>query len=126
DEAFQNFQYEISNNLIKDVSFYLDDMRLLYNSVNEFHVYFQKFKGDSEKGNDFKDKLFAIIVYKNLYPEDFVDLGKNKGILFDYIRNKKKYWINERKCELDKEKEKLQNQIELSDNELLSTLSELR
>src|SRR5699024_8813149 len=112
-EALKNFRYEISHKLIKEVSFYLDDMRLLYNSVNEFHIYFQKIAGGSDYGIDFKDKLFAIIVYKNLYPEDFVALGRNKGILFRYIKNEKKSWIEERRKKLEGEKADIEEKIEL-------------
>src|SRR5690606_34103895 len=78
-----------------EVAFYVDDMRLLYNVVNEFHIYFQKFQGKEFQGKEFMDKLFAMIVYKNIYPEDFVKLGRNQGILYKHLVENKLPWVKE-------------------------------
>jgi hypothetical protein len=37
--ALKKFKYKISTALIDDIAFYVNDMRLLYNVVNEFHLY---------------------------------------------------------------------------------------
>src|SRR5690554_3646768 len=124
-EALIKFDYELSNDLISQVSFYMDDMRLLFNSVNEFHIYFQKFRGDTNHGTEFKDKLFAIILYKNLYPKDFFKLGKNEGILYNYINNKKIDWIANREKELKSDKQKLKDKLDASENEYLINIEEL-
>lgn len=76
---------EIAEELIDDVSLFIDDMRLIYNIVNEYKIY----SGVLSKSKLIANRLFAIIVYKNLYPQDFVKLGQNKGELYDIIVEKK-------------------------------------
>lgn len=124
-KALTAFGYNLSDDLIKQVSFYLDDMRLLYNCVNEFHIYFQKFKGKSNYGQEFKDKLFAIVLYKNLYPKDFFELGKNKGTLYEYINTKKTDWILKREDELNTEIQRFKDELDACENEALSNVEEL-
>lgn len=124
-KALTAFGYNLSDDLIKQVSFYLDDMRLLYNCVNEFHIYFQKFKGKSNYGQEFKDKLFAIVLYKNLYPKDFFELGKNKGTLYEYINTKKTDWILKREDELNTEIQRFKDELDAYENEALSNVEEL-
>ena len=60
-------------------------MRLLYNIINEYHIYSKKINKDQ---NLEKNRLLSIITYKNLYPKDFTDLAENKGKLYDAIRKK--------------------------------------
>ena len=57
-------------------------MRLLYCIINEFNIYSQQIDLEC----DIK-KLFSIIVYKNLFPEDFSNLQINKGILYAALNN---------------------------------------
>lgn len=82
----ENYNYEISDRFIEDISFYIDDMRLLNNICNEFYLYKQKL---NESLN--QDKLFAIITYKNIYPNDFVRLSCNEGDLYKIIHSKREY-----------------------------------
>ena len=80
---------KIDNDLIDDLSLFVDDMRLLYNIMNEFHIYATKVNQQLDM-----NKLLAIIVYKNLFPKDFTDLSENKGELFETINSKNKYIEN--------------------------------
>lgn len=57
---------KIDDDLIENLSLFVDDMRLLYNIMNEFYVYETKVSKQLDI-----NKLLAIIVYKNLYPKDF-------------------------------------------------------
>lgn len=79
-------KFMLSEDLLEDVSFFLDDMRLLHNIVNEFQVY----KNNLSKNLD-QNKLFAIVCYKNIYPSDFVNLSGNEGDLYQAISSKRKY-----------------------------------
>lgn len=119
--ALSQFGYSVSPELVENVAYYIDDMRLLYNIINEFHIYFQKFKGGK-----FKDKLFAIIVYKNIYPEDFSSLSKNEGKLFDYLVSKKLTWVEDTIDELDKKIESLDREYQDIENTLPKNLEELK
>lgn len=113
--------YTISEDLISDISIFIDDMRLLYNIVNEFYLY-EEILGKSELS---KDNLLAIITYKNLFPKDFVDLMKNEGILYKAI-NKKSDYINKRRAEIDEQIKDVQNQITNSKNQMQKNIKELR
>ncbi|WP_373060148.1 hypothetical protein [Zunongwangia sp. H14] len=119
--ALGKFDYSLSTELIDQVAFYVDDMRLLYNTVNEFHIYFQKFKGEK-----YQNKLFAIIVYKNIYPEDFVMLGKNQGLLYKNLVEKKSAWINDTIREINEEISSLKSELAKLEEALPKNMEELR
>jgi len=85
----KNNKYKISDDLIEDISLFIDDMRLLHNIINEFHLYHIKL---SDKL--IQDKLLSIIIYKNIYPNDFVELANNKGNLYNTICKKHEYITN--------------------------------
>lgn len=78
--------YKISDDLIENISLFIDDMRLLHNVINEFHIYYQKLDEKLDQ-----DKLLSMIVYKNIYPNDFTKLSSDKGVLYETINSKKKY-----------------------------------
>lgn len=93
---------EIDENFLEDIGLYVYDMRLLKNSVNEFKIYDQKINIEDYKTNDQADatesrdktsrdrnKIFALVLYKNLYPKDFADLICNKGELYEVFKEKK-------------------------------------
>ena len=119
--VLKSFSYTLSEDLISDISIFIDDMRLLYNIVNEFYLY-EEILGKSELS---KDNLLAIITYKNLFPKDFVDLMKNEGILYKAI-NKKTDYINTRRAEIDEKIKNVQNQITNSKNQMQKNIKELR
>jgi hypothetical protein len=112
--------YKISNDLVSDVSLFIDDMRLLFNIMNEYHIY-----SNSLDPNLKQDKLLSIVVYKNMHPIDFTDLSNSKGSLYSTISNKQNY-INERIIEIDEKINEIRNKIEVLENYNLSNLKELR
>lgn len=69
---------------IANISFFIDDMRLLKNTVNEYKLYTEKIETIN------KEQLFSIILFKNLNPADFVSLHKNEGKLYTLISDEKK------------------------------------
>jgi len=101
-------QYKISNDLIDDISLFIDDMRLLYNIMNEYHIY-SKILNKSLV----QDKLLSMITYKNIYPNDFTDLSNGKGVLFNVLQRNKEFI----KSEFD--------EIEHEISQMKSRLSEL-
>lgn len=67
-----------------NISLYLDDMRLITNTCNEYFTY--------KETLDFEInpyKLFSLIVYKNIFPKDFSLLQINQGDLFKNSMSKK-------------------------------------
>ena len=80
----KTYSYDLSDSFIADVSFYITEMRLLHNITNEFYLYKNSL---SDKLS--QDKLFATIIYKNMYPTDFVKLMNYRGKLVDVLDSKK-------------------------------------
>lgn len=77
---------DISENFLSDITLYIDDMRALKNIFNEFLIYKENLQSVKIK----QEKLFSIIVYKNIYPNDFAELHENKGEVFLAFESKPK------------------------------------
>lgn len=78
------YKEELSNSRFLDnITLYIDDMRLLNSIINEFNIYSQQINVKYDV-----KKLFSIILYKNLFPEDFSKLQNNDGILYEIFNNK--------------------------------------
>lgn len=114
------FKYKLSDNLIEDISFFIDDMRLLHNISNEFYLYSKKL---NETLN--QDKLFAIITYKNIYPNDFMKLSNNEGDLYTIFKSKANF-IKNSVSEIDCEIEKYKNQIKDYERVFLNNMKDFR
>ena len=73
----------ITEELIDDIGLFIDDMRLLYNIENEYFVYAEILDIKLDP-----NKLLSMIVYKNIYPNDFVELSDDKGKLYSAISSR--------------------------------------
>jgi len=71
--------------LVRSISVYVQDMRLLKNIVSEFLLY-KKELGISERSRELK--LLAFMAYKNLHCDDFAKLQEGKGELAKVFQNK--------------------------------------
>lgn len=114
------FNYNLSENLIEDISFFIDDMRLLHNISNEFYLYSNML---NETLN--QDKLFAIITYKNIYPNDFMKLSYNAGNLYN-IFNSKAIFIKNSVSEIDIKIEQCKDQIKEYESLFINNIKDLR
>lgn len=114
------FKYKLSDNLIEDISFFIDDMRLLHNISNEFFLYQKKLNENLNQ-----DKLFAIITYKNIYPNDFMKLSNNDGDLYK-IFNSKVIFIKNSISEIDIKIDQIKVQIKRYENLSINNIKELR
>lgn len=110
-----------SPEFIDDISLFINDMRLLINISNEYRIYE---KSLSKKLN--KDKLLAMIVYKNLRPDDFVKLHNQKGILYSLLDKKRKSKITANRLnEIQLEISDLSKEIDIIREEGLKNKEEL-
>lgn len=110
----------LSDDFLEEVSYFIDDMRLLHNIINEFIIYRKKLSDELEE-----NKLFAIILYKNIQPNDFFMLGQNEGVLYTCFESKKSL-INLKVETINLEIETLKNEV-LRLKEILKTdIKELR
>lgn len=118
--------HSVSKTLLKQVAIYIDDMRLAYNICNEFVLYknnlFSQKENDNNKLNLSSDKIFAIIVYKNIFPKDFSLLQKDSGFvhqLFSKINDLRQGNLDKKSTEIDKIEEKIiSSEQEFSRNKL--------
>ncbi|EPB8176969.1 hypothetical protein ACRTAQ_002906 [Clostridium perfringens] len=106
-ELFSKYNLEIPSEFLDDITIFITDKRLLTNTFNEFLLYQKKLK--HLKTNEYLF-LFSIILYKNLYPVDFLNLTKGEGLLYEIIANKKMYIKNESK-KLDKKIKEIEEKI---------------
>ena len=68
--------HSLSADFISYISLFIDDMRLLKNIYNEYLVYSEKIKGIPDQ-----NKLLAMVVYKNIFPSDFIALHNGGSII---------------------------------------------
>lgn len=81
---------EIDDRTIREVAFFIDDMRLLQNIANEYHQYRLRL-GCNDNHKIDNNKLLAIIVYKNYNPNNFALLPKRSGEIYNALCKTKKY-----------------------------------
>lgn len=105
------------NNFLQGLSLYIDDMRLLKNIYNEFVIYYNRINTTELDRN----KMLAMITYKNLFPRDFSELQLNQGFVFTLF-NKKDEFIADEIEEIENQIEEIQKKIKcLNDEHLIST-----
>lgn len=68
---------------LKEMGFFINDMRLLKNIVNEYQQYRERLSKDLLSQN-----LLAMIVFKNYYPHAFAELHRCEGKVYKCLRLK--------------------------------------
>ncbi len=78
----------LKREFLKQISLYIDDMRILNNIYNEYQIYQQRLKGISV--NKSAEKIFSLVTYKNLFPEEFICLQRGEGYVVSLFEEKEK------------------------------------
>lgn len=109
---------QFDQNFLSDISLYIDEYRILKNICNEYLIYDSKLNVIDLDPN----KLFAMIVYKNIFPKDFSMLQMNLGYVKEVFDKKTKITeviesnlreeIENLKTELSTTKDIRQNEID--------------
>ena len=117
---------EIDDATIREVAFFIDDMRLLQNIVNEYHQYILRLRcNENHKINN--NKLLAMIVYKNYYPHNFAVLPQRAGEIYEALNftKKREYQdiavdlvLQKRKSSIQKQKDAFRRTQHLNQTEL--------
>lgn len=132
----------LTEKFLNDITLFIGDMRLLQNVFNEYMVYKEKLtkdkKNEENKSIDTEDydkdkrsanlcqnKLLAMVLYKNIYPDDFALLHKGEGKICELF-GKKNDIVKNKKIGINQEIDKLKQQITELDTHVLSDLKELR
>ena len=119
-EIVKKNNYKISTDLLDDISLFIDDMRLLYNIMNEYYIYSKNLDPKLDQ-----EKLLSMIVYKNIHPKEFTQLSENKGDLFETISNKSVYIKNKLPI-INEQIEKIKKQIIEAEKSQFTDIKELR
>ena len=112
DEKFQK--------LVKDVSPYISDMRLLNNICNEFYTYHRQIVDCTSEA-----ELFGLVIFKNFFPKDFALMHHGDGII-------KKLKVAKEKAQgaqlilVDAQIEKITDEITKINNESATSIESLR
>ncbi len=115
-----DFAKGIDAQFLREVSFYINDLRLVKNIFNEFVIYYERLKSESLDVT----KLFAMMVYKNVYPDDFENLHHGKGAFFEICRKRAEY-LQKSKDQLKGRIEELRTSLELANIEKAKNIREL-
>src|SRR3990167_1145234 len=117
---------DLDHVLIETVCYYIDDMRLIKNIVNEFDMFSNIIGSASDSGLKLdSNKLFAIIAIRNLHPGAYADLVKRRGPIYEIIRGFGDWRIQQSKQADDKLQE-LRERREEREQEIAIDAVELR
>jgi hypothetical protein len=108
--------------LVETVSYYIDDMRLLKNIVNEFDMYASLLT--SEINLD-KNKLLSVIFIRNLYPKEYSALLRRSGTVYELFALFES-WKVDRVSELDAEIGAARAEVKLRKELVARNVKELR
>ena len=108
--------------VLRKISIFIDDMRILKNIVNEYNIYCDILL--PQKLNLDKNKLFSIIVLKNIFPEEFSLLQRDRGYIFNMFKNIP-YYKKEKSEEIKNEIIKNKNNLKLLEKEIANNKFEV-
>ncbi|MEG3191598.1 YobI family P-loop NTPase [Lysobacter sp. D1-1-M9] len=114
----------LDRQFLREVSRYLNDLRLIQNIFNEYAIYVAHLEADGESLLD-ASKLLAILIYKNVYPRDFEQLHRGAGNLAE-ILNRQDKLIREGEAEYRTEIADLERRLEVAERQTPTDLKELR
>jgi len=114
----------IDRQFLREVSRYLNDLRLIQNIFNEYLIYIENLEPDgSNKLNS--NKLLAVLIYKNLLPSDFEELHRGKGKLAE-ILNRHGEFLFKAETDLKSQITQLEELVSIAEKQMPSDLGELR
>ena len=109
---------------LREVSRYLDDLRLIQNIFNEYAIYAALLETE-EESNLNANKLLAVLIYKNVFPSDFEDLHRSKGHLAEVFGSRDRY-IAGGEANYAIDISRLEELVALGDKQLPNDIDDLR
>lgn len=100
----------------------IHDYRVLKNIYNEYKIFYHQLR--VPKLQLVPTKLFAMVTYKNLWPEDYAKLQRKDGWVYDKL-NHVETWQQERIKEVEEEIEKIQVELQEVEQEQIKSLEDL-
>lgn len=122
--AENGHKHEVSEGFVLDVAPYISDMRVLRNIYNEFVVYKKTLR--TAQGLSLSDEqMLAMMVFKNLYPNDFADIQDEKGIIKTAFLDKQDFLVKKQQ-ELQKRIDTYADTITGAQKDAMKTIQELK
>lgn len=117
----------LSSQFVIDVSDYITSRRILNNVINDFIIHSSILNlniNDEEK----MDKLFSLMVLKNILPSEYELLQKQdkKSEIYKFLNEKKKEIIGELIQQYEKTINEYDTEVEVIDRECLNDLNDLK
>lgn len=112
----------ISDEDLSEIGFFIQDMRILTNIVQEFNQYRERLATNGQLLD--LTKLLAMIVYKNYHPNDFAALHRRAGKVYECISQKERFVeiatheIKEKIASLEIQKDEIVQKMNLNISEL--------
>ena len=117
-------EHRLNPQFLREVSRYLNDLRLIQNIFNEYAIYIASLETDGDNTLD-ETKLLAVLIYKNVLPSDFESLHRGKGHLAEIFGRYDTFVANaEAACKA--QIASLEEQLDLGKRQLPNDLEELR
>lgn len=114
----------LKTQFLREVSRYLDDLRLIQNIFNEYAIYVSNLEPEGETNLD-ANKLLAVLIYKNVFPSDFENLHRGKGNLAGILHAHDRFVIAS-EAKYRTEISRLEELIDIGERQLPNDLDELR
>lgn len=114
----------LDGQFLREVSRYLNDLRLIQNIFNEYAIYVANLETDGEDVLD-ANKLLAVLIYKNVFPRDFENLHRGKGNVAQILDHHDEFIANG-ETEYKAEIALIEEQIDFAERQVPSDLQELR
>ncbi|MGL4949124.1 MAG: hypothetical protein ACRC5M_01990, partial [Anaeroplasmataceae bacterium] len=75
------------SDFIQIIGYFIDDFRVLKNIVNDYICHL-KILNHKFESSEYNNKLFSLMVYKNLYPSDYSNIYFDKWYVGDFLKHK--------------------------------------
>ena len=93
------YECEIPEQFMMDIAPYIDNMRILYNICNNYLTYRRTLK--KRATITLADhKIFAMMLFKNLYPQDFAEMQSGQGVIKEVFTTGKPTYRKQKEEEL--------------------------
>ncbi|MFO3676361.1 hypothetical protein ACKWMZ_28575 [Pseudomonas protegens] len=109
--------------LVETVCYYIDEMRLIKNIVNEYDISVNLLSSGAL--NLDRNKLFSIVAIRNLHPDEFVELSRRRGKIYAQLTGLST-WATNKATSYEEKIQSLYEEKVQCENEFIKTLTELR
>ena len=109
-------EFDISDEYIMNTAPFISDMRVLNNICNEFIVFKKTIKDNQELNKLQDEQMLSIIIFKNMYPNEFSELQESGGIIRKAYKDRGEF-IKKNSSALQEEIEAAEAQKKVSDSQ---------